>query len=201
MSESRAHILKVAVNLFLQKSYGDVTLKEIVEKSGLSKGAFYHYFESKEQLFREVIEHFLVAAGDSVYNDVSTLSLKGFINEYLERMVKFLEKLKQDIGVLDANKGLNYFSMSFDALRILPGFSEQMEEIHRKELAIWTKAVSNARASGEIHTVLSDTQVAKLFISTSDGRGIHMILEGKIEDIPGELFTIWNGILGLLKGK
>jgi TetR/AcrR family transcriptional regulator, transcriptional repressor for nem operon len=201
MNDSRAHILKIAVNLFLLKSYRDVTLKEIVEKSGLSKGAFYHYFESKEVLFKEVVEHFLVSAGESVYVDIPNLSLRDFISSYLERMVEFLNMLKQEIGALDASKGLNYFSMSFDALRILSGFSERIAQVHHKELAIWMEVVRNAKASGEITTFLSDAQVARLFISTGDGRGMHMILEGKIEDVPGELFTTWNGLLSLLKGQ
>ena len=54
MNESKEHIITVASKLFLQKNFKEVTMKEIVDKTGLSKGAFYHYFESKEQLFLEV---------------------------------------------------------------------------------------------------------------------------------------------------
>ncbi len=201
MNDSRQHILKIAVNLFLQKNYREVTMKEIVEKTGLSKGAFYHYFESKEALFREVVEVFLMSAGDSLYNDIPNNSLSEFINVYLERMIQFLDYLKKEIGSLDNDMGLNYFGMSFDALRILPGFADRMQEMHKKELEIWTEVVGNARKSEEIVTFLSDTQVARLFINTADGRGIHLILEGRLEDITGEVFTMWNGILRLLKGK
>jgi AcrR family transcriptional regulator len=46
MSDSRTHILETAANLFMQKSYKEVTMKEIVDKTGLSKGAFYLHFRS-----------------------------------------------------------------------------------------------------------------------------------------------------------
>jgi len=45
MNDTREHILKVAFNLFLLKSYKEVTMAELVEKTGMSKGAFYHYFK------------------------------------------------------------------------------------------------------------------------------------------------------------
>jgi AcrR family transcriptional regulator len=35
-------------------------MKEIVEKTGMSKGAFYHYFPSKEDLFIEIIGKYYV---------------------------------------------------------------------------------------------------------------------------------------------
>ncbi len=58
MSDTKAHILMVSLKLFLQKNFKEVTMKEIVEETGLSKGAFYHYFESKEKLFYEIIDYF-----------------------------------------------------------------------------------------------------------------------------------------------
>ena len=54
--KSKEHILITAFSLFLQKSFKEVTMKEIVKETGLSKGAFYHYFESKEQLFLELLQ-------------------------------------------------------------------------------------------------------------------------------------------------
>ncbi len=51
MNQTKEFILKTAFSLFLQKNYKAVTLKEIVDKTGLSKGAFYHYYTSKEKLF------------------------------------------------------------------------------------------------------------------------------------------------------
>ncbi|OIP04989.1 MAG: hypothetical protein AUJ97_01965 [Bacteroidetes bacterium CG2_30_32_10] len=58
MNDAREHILKTSLLLFLQKSYKDVTMSEIVEKTGFSKGAFYHYFTSKEELFKEIASNF-----------------------------------------------------------------------------------------------------------------------------------------------
>ncbi len=78
-------ILQVALNLFLQKGYKEVSLKEIVDAVGLTKGAFYHYFTGKEQLFRQIVQIFLLEGGDKVYEGWSKDNLKQFMVSYLER--------------------------------------------------------------------------------------------------------------------
>lgn len=57
VKNTKEHILNVTFKLFLQKSFKQVTLKEIVEETGLSKGAFYHYFTSKEQIFLQLVNN------------------------------------------------------------------------------------------------------------------------------------------------
>jgi AcrR family transcriptional regulator len=59
--DTRYNILKGALQLFLQKGYKDVSYQDLVKKTGLSKGAIYHYFGSKEDLLVAVLE-FLVEA-------------------------------------------------------------------------------------------------------------------------------------------
>ncbi|MDZ7606515.1 MAG: helix-turn-helix domain-containing protein [Cyclobacteriaceae bacterium] len=59
MTDSRAHILTTAFQLFFKKGYKEVTMSELVKESGLSKGAFYHYFSSKEELYNYSMEMFL----------------------------------------------------------------------------------------------------------------------------------------------
>lgn len=46
-----AKILSVAEDLFLAKSYADVTMDQIADKSKMTKGALYHHFASKEALY------------------------------------------------------------------------------------------------------------------------------------------------------
>ncbi|MDX8495432.1 helix-turn-helix domain-containing protein [Mesorhizobium sp. VK22B] len=45
-----AELLDCAQRLFFQRGYDDTTVNDIIREAGLSKGAFYHYFASKEAL-------------------------------------------------------------------------------------------------------------------------------------------------------
>ncbi|MGM0432527.1 MAG: TetR/AcrR family transcriptional regulator [Spirochaetota bacterium] len=55
VKRSREHIVSTAFKLFVTEGYR-VGINRIVEKSGVSRGALYHYFNSKEDLFEEVVK-------------------------------------------------------------------------------------------------------------------------------------------------
>jgi len=51
----RQQILDEAVRLFAERGYHPTSVAEIVESLGVGKGVFYWYFESKEDLFLEIL--------------------------------------------------------------------------------------------------------------------------------------------------
>jgi AcrR family transcriptional regulator len=51
---TRRHILDVAAHAFAEHGYNGISLNDIVRDSGLTKGAFYFHFPSKEALALEV---------------------------------------------------------------------------------------------------------------------------------------------------
>ena len=54
--EKRKLILKTARQVFAEKGYKNVTMKDIVEACEISRGGLYLYFENTSQLFREVLK-------------------------------------------------------------------------------------------------------------------------------------------------
>lgn len=72
-SERRIEILEAALTIFIKKGYSETRMDDIVQEIGLSKGAIYHYFESKRDLFIELIERWM----DQFSMIESELSMKG----------------------------------------------------------------------------------------------------------------------------
>ncbi|WP_299198169.1 TetR/AcrR family transcriptional regulator [Thermocrinis sp.] len=56
MSSAREKLLESAKILFSQKGYYATSVEDIVESAGFSKGTFYFYFKSKEELFKSLVE-------------------------------------------------------------------------------------------------------------------------------------------------
>jgi AcrR family transcriptional regulator len=52
----RAEVLDKALALFLERGYENVSLNDLLAAAGTSKGAFYHYFPSKEALVTALTE-------------------------------------------------------------------------------------------------------------------------------------------------
>ena len=58
MENTKEKILEVATNLFLEKGYKQNRISDIIKGlDGLTKGAIYHHFESKEDIFEAVVKN------------------------------------------------------------------------------------------------------------------------------------------------
>ena len=83
---TKAHIKKTAYTLFAQKGFKEVTMKDICEASGLSRGGLYGHYESTDQIFSEIVSSFLTNQNnelkEKMANDVSAVCI---LNELLEK--------------------------------------------------------------------------------------------------------------------
>lgn len=70
----RKELLMKSFDLFAQKGYGSITMRQVAQGLGVSTGTLYHYFPSKEALFLQLVEeqtqqdilNFLTEAGNPV---------------------------------------------------------------------------------------------------------------------------------------
>ena len=53
---TRARLLTAARELFAERGYAGVATEEIVRAAGVTRGALYHQFAGKEELFAAVLE-------------------------------------------------------------------------------------------------------------------------------------------------
>jgi AcrR family transcriptional regulator len=53
---TREALIRAALELFTRRGYADVGTQEIVARAKLTRGALYHHFEDKRDLFRAVFE-------------------------------------------------------------------------------------------------------------------------------------------------
>lgn len=57
-NENKKRIIDVAIRLINEKGFDNVSVSEITKAAGVSKGAFYIHFESKEDLIEKQINYF-----------------------------------------------------------------------------------------------------------------------------------------------
>ncbi|NQV14762.1 TetR/AcrR family transcriptional regulator [bacterium] len=91
-SERRIEILEAALNVFVKKGYSEARMDDIVQEIGLSKGALYHHFQSKRDLFITLIEHWMdqfsaIERGGKLHGKPSA--------EIIQHIARFTAKLFQ----------------------------------------------------------------------------------------------------------
>ena len=66
--QKKKYILEKAREVFMEKGYKNVTMKDIVEACDISRGGLYLYFNSTAEIFREVM-HMESEEADDVFSD------------------------------------------------------------------------------------------------------------------------------------
>lgn len=64
--DTRRKILESAARVFSEKGFYRSVVDDIVKASGTSKGAVYFYFESKEQIFLSLVEHYVAMVAQEI---------------------------------------------------------------------------------------------------------------------------------------
>ena len=54
---SKGQILEAAMKVFVKNGYSQTRMEDIAEVAGLSKGAIYHHYQSKKELFLSLIDY------------------------------------------------------------------------------------------------------------------------------------------------
>ena len=161
----RDALLEAARALFIERDFAEVSTEEILERAGVSRGAMYHHFDGKRDLYREVwrdserrlIERLSAAAAGA---ETPLAFLVAGCRAYLEEAADNVEMRR--IGLLQS--------------RTVLGWEGWREGIRDLGLATITAAIAAAMDAGELrrtdaeataHLVLAVLIEAALLIATA----------------------------------
>jgi AcrR family transcriptional regulator len=156
MGDTKEYIIDQAYKLFLDHSYEAVTISAISKAIGLTKGALYHHFLNKEELFKAVIDKYLVI--DMWDNSVQCDSLFQFIDESIAMTKRIISNTLRENATFVP---INYISLLIDALRHYPGFESEKEMLLTTQIKKIESVIHDAVTKGEIRNDF-DIEIAAL---------------------------------------
>ncbi|MCD7725754.1 MAG: TetR/AcrR family transcriptional regulator [Clostridiales bacterium] len=91
--QKKKYILETARQVFVEKGYKNVTMKDIVDACGISRGGLYLYFDSTEQILLEVLQMDAaetddVFAGNITQDDTAADILTLFLKEQKKELLR-----------------------------------------------------------------------------------------------------------------
>jgi len=87
--ETRNRIYACAIELMEHKGFGNFTIEDLSKKAGVSVGAFYHYFDSKNDILAEIFYRADKYFSTHVVHSLSKSSIPEQIVEYFDYYAKF----------------------------------------------------------------------------------------------------------------
>ena len=94
--ETKTRIYQTALSLMEKKNYQSITIEEISKSAGVSVGAFYHYFKSKNDIFFEIYQE-----ADRYFEEYVAMELKAAsgqprILEYFAHYAEYCQRVGLD---------------------------------------------------------------------------------------------------------
>lgn len=194
MNDTKEYIIDQAFELFLTKSYEAVSISEISTVIGFTKGALYHHFINKEELYKAVIDKYVEFA--ETEGDLEKISL----NELNEHIISNVRKTMNKMFSKNSKfVPINYLTLIADAFKHYPGFAAAKEKLFNSEINRVKQVLDNCIKRGEIRNDINTSVVATTYFSTTTGLAGNMLQNFSIEESINSLKEQLNELVKLLK--
>jgi AcrR family transcriptional regulator len=157
---TRAFILQAAAEVFAERGYGDATLAGLIARSGLTKGAFYFHFASKEQLALAVLEEKQRQWRETVQRRV--MDKPRAIDQLLALGPAMVRLHREDPGAYSAPR------LARDLVRV-PEIAEGVRAQTREWIELVAGIVAQAQRDGDLAAKPGATALATVLIAATDG--------------------------------
>jgi AcrR family transcriptional regulator len=191
MSDTREYIIDQAYTLFLSRSYEAVSINDISKAIGFTKGALYHHFTNKEELFKAVIDKYLPFEDFLVpLNDLT-------LEQYVEESIKISEKIVYNIlGEKPKFIPISYLSLFIDAFRHYPKFAKEKDRLIQQEIEKIAYVIKKAIENGEARKDIDPEVMAMNFFTISLGIASNLTMNNSpkeaIEILRKQMFQLYN---------
>lgn len=113
-AETKQKLMDTATQLIWQSNYSSVGVAEICKRAGLTKGSFYHHFETKADLFYEASRHYW----EDLKKDLDQIFSPSYSPlEQLENMIEFIitHQENEDLNVDNPVSACPFFTAGSQA--------------------------------------------------------------------------------------
>jgi len=188
--ETRSILLKEAENLFALKGYDAVSVDEICQKAGVSKGGFYHHFSSKEALFLQLLDGWLSRLNEELLKIESTASS---VQEAMFKMVdvagSLIEPAENNYGII-----FEFWSKARHEEKVWQGTISYFE----RYLKFFMEILKNGVEKGELQP-FDISLYSQLMVSLAVGVLLQAVLDPKSTNWKASLEKMVDTILEGLK--
>jgi AcrR family transcriptional regulator len=157
---TRAFLLQIAAEVFAERGYAETTMAQLINRSGLTKGAFYFHFSSKEQLALAVMEEkqrqWLDAVQAGIVRQDSAI-------DQLRAVAAALVGLHRDDP-----SAWSVSRLTRDLARV-PDVTELVCRHMRAWVGLVADLIERAQTEGDLPATVDANDLAAVLVATTDG--------------------------------
>ncbi len=155
---TREKILDAARSLILNHGFAGTTVDAVIEQAGVSKGAFFHYFPSKNDLGHTLLQQY--ADGDAEHLNENMRKAEELSTDPLQQLLIFVKLFEQEMRSLKEPFPGCLFASYLNHSEL---FEEQTLGIIRKSMLAWrTRLMDKLEEITETHPLRSEVDLESL---------------------------------------
>jgi AcrR family transcriptional regulator len=168
-ADTRVQIIRQAILYFAANDYDRATLDDIVKALGVTKGAVYHYFTGKEDLFRSAVTHVLDSL-EVMFEDMNRpgLTPENTVGSLLQ-MDHMMSVFSRATGVESLSDYLNLYSLFLAAMKKFPEIGERMAATYKKFIDLTSDRLKEAQDAGFLGPDADTEALAFLLVGFGEG--------------------------------
>ena len=170
----KEELFNATFRLFILHGYDGVSLGDIEKATGMSRGAIFHYADSKLDLFRQVVEQYVLdrQSIDTKIRVGEDPSLSEFIDAYIDGVKRTMTELMMLMGegVTFVECSRAYLSIIQQTAVLFPDLSERQQQSITREQQVWQQVISRSVERGEVQPDIDMELMAQTFIALFYGR-------------------------------
>jgi len=165
---SKERILDAAETLIMQHGFAGTSVDDILKGAGLTKGAFFHHFDGKGALARELVERH--AQKDIAFFTDQARRAEERSNDPLEQVFLFMEEFEDYVSKLgDQPPGCIYAVYTYESMQFDPAINAFIAQSLRRWAALYEKKFEAVLARHKPAVPVTARDLAETIIAIIEG--------------------------------
>lgn len=149
---TKGRIVSAAWKLFYEQGYENTTIEDIVYESGTSKGSFYHYFSSKDELLASLSMIF-----DEKYEELEPL-----LTPQMSAAEKLIFLDRELLALIDNSISLELLARLFSSQLITRGGRHLLDR-SRTYFRLLYRIVRDGQEAGQLRTDMTANEIVHAY--------------------------------------
>jgi TetR/AcrR family transcriptional repressor of nem operon len=191
IGDTKERILEAGAELVIEKGFNGAGLAEILQRAGVPKGSFYHYFASKEEFGVALIER---ACGE--YVDALRHILADRKRTAVQRLRGVFEWSRAECAANGPTVECVIPKLALETANLSEPVHAAVRAAYQQWSALLAQVVREGQAAGEIARRHDPDRLANVLVMLWEGAAIRMQVDRSIQPLDDFLAFVFDTLLG-----
>lgn len=172
----RDKVVQSAFDLIILNGLANLSVNDMIKELKMTKGGFYYYFKSKDELICEIIDKYVLGILWCQFKDICIRNVSGDGCLSVKEKLKAFYMIIPNPIIVDDNGNTikkysikSYFFMLYELIDKYPKLSEEYKKYYYENREMLTRILDEGKEKGCVKKEIDSENFAELMLAIRDG--------------------------------